>query len=100
MGVTIERSGHAAYHGERSIELSGCSVRWNTAKKSVTIYSSGVKDFSTEAKHDYLVILPLAELGEIINALGKKGVEECSADIGESMRGQLPSILRLIKSSI
>ena len=98
--MRIKRRGSAADYGITSIELENCTIEWDVPRQDVQIRCNGVQDFATPARHNYVIHLPLVDLVKIIEALGKRGVEQSSDEIGESMRPVLPEILRLIKSAI
>jgi hypothetical protein len=67
--MKISRRGAAADHGESSITLKNPNFSWNTAQKTIEIDKGNIRDFNTDAHHNYTISLSPEEAQKIIQAL-------------------------------
>ena len=95
--MKITRRGASADHGLKSIEIKKPKFRWNPNTKTFDISStSPVLDFSTSARHNYTIKIPLEELAKLINAAGQECKSIDSDEFVDSFAPVMPSLYRMM----
>ena len=69
--MKISRTGSAANHGTKTVNLASPKFAWSTADSSLNIRSGRAKDFSTSSHHSYAISVSMQELNELLAALAK-----------------------------
>lgn len=67
--MKISRRGASADFGESKIELNSPIFSWDSENSRITIKQFGVKDFSTNSRHNYTVSLSLMEIQSLLQAI-------------------------------
>ena len=74
--MKISRRGASADFGESSIELNAPAFAWNTTDAPITIRQSGIKDFTTDSRHNYTLRLSLPEIQNLLQAISDAAISE------------------------
>lgn len=72
--MKITRRGASADFGESRIQFNTPTFSWNPENSCISIKQSGVKDFSTDSRHNYMVSLSLMELQGLLQALSDAAI--------------------------
>jgi len=98
--MEISRSGSDRYAGQYSIKLKQPTCQWKAENREVVFKKQRVKNFSGEAHHDYEVLIPLSEVGAILECLTKEGSDGGRKAISEGLGPYLGSLLKLSVRSL
>lgn len=93
--MKISRQGSSRNDGTRTIALEPLKVGWDKDTESVSLSCTGVRDFNTEANHDYVLQLSLTELGTILEHLTEKLPPEGTQSVQSGLASKLRAIIRL-----
>jgi hypothetical protein len=92
--MKISRSGASANWGESSIEFKSPQFAWSKVDACLTIKESNVKDFSTNAHHNYTVRLSLAEIQSLLETLSDAAMSE-PVTFEKGLEPSIKSLVRL-----
>jgi len=76
--MNIKRYGASAYHGISQVNLPCPVITWDVALQGLKVTKSNVKDFSTEARHNYIVEFPVEDICMLLNVLAGAAKENPS----------------------
>ncbi len=92
--MKISRRGASADFGESRIQFSTPTFSWNSANSCITIKQSGVKDFSTDSRHNYTVCLSLMEAQDLLQAISDAAISDPMLFV-ENLESSLKPLLRI-----
>lgn len=96
--MTITRSGHAAYHGEQSIDLgTEMPASWDDHNGGITLENSdGVRGFGGNARHDYEIRISPGEIGAMLSVLAEHASDPT---VAQAIKTRLAAMVRLTNAA-
>ena len=92
----IIRTGAAADHGERKIEISNLKFDWQIGGDALQIKSDApVRDFATNSHHRYKMQLDAKEIGRLVEALAVNANQIDSDTLRDVFRPRVADLLKL-----
>jgi hypothetical protein len=92
--MKISRRGASADFGESRIQFNTPTFSWNAANSCITIKQSGVKDFSTDSRHNYTVSFSLMEIQSWLQAISDAAISDPMI-FEENFESSLKALLRI-----
>lgn len=92
--MKFSRRGASADFGESRIQFNTPSFFWSSANSCITIKQFGVKDFSTDSRHNYTVFLTLMEVQSLLEAVSDAAISD-PIIFEESFESSLKALLRI-----
>jgi hypothetical protein len=94
--MILNRRGSAGNDGDSRIEASWDMLNWNNDTRTITILSGSVKDFNTDAHHDYEMVIPLSEITELLRELGKAIRKPAGESLALGLKPCIGDLVRLV----
>ena len=93
--MELSRRGHDHNRGQYTITLSSTEFSWDRRAQKLKIGCRQVRDFDTEAYHDYQIAVPLHEIRAMITTLAESGIAESPEELEPALAPILKSLARL-----
>ena len=74
-------------------------VSWNASSKELELKTRELKDFNTDATHNYTIALSLQEIAAILHELGASACVRSPSNIEAERAGSLKAMVRLIATT-
>jgi hypothetical protein len=93
--MDIWRHGSERYHGDSHTTLGSPQIAYSPSSKVVVFSANNVKDFNTDAHHNWTIALSFAEIRDVVIAAASATGGEDNALVAKEMVPALTSLLRL-----
>jgi hypothetical protein len=94
--MKILRRGARADHGTKAIDLKVSGLKWSSTAEAFDVtFVGAVRDFSTNARHQYWLRFSPQELAMLIQGLPEAGASMEGDDFAEVFQKASPSLFRL-----
>ncbi len=98
--MKISRKGSSADHGTKYIELNDARITWNNEHHILQFRKQRIKDFVSDATHDYTVDISLSEIRTMLKVIGDKPVSEVPDILSNELSPCLREIIRIQQACV